>query len=191
MSLYVQVDYIETTDQGLYFEGDVTTVRGGSTTWADCPSWATWPQSRWSPGIGPAQLNITASATGVRVHPGQASASLTMTASSTGKLIHGGSASADITSSAVAQGNVIFGGIASANLTMTASILAGVIHPPYPHTTFSVLSETRIYVLPEDPDNRLFAIPFEDSESRIYPVGYESRTRTIESETRIQPTEVY
>ena len=123
--------------------------------------------------------------------PGTASAQLTLSASATGERERGGRASASLSLSSTAQGNVKFGGNATANLTLSASVLSAVMNLPFPHTTFSVPSETRIYVLPTDPDNRLFAIPFEDSESRIYPVGFESRTRTIESETREQPTEVY
>ena len=189
MSQYVQADYIDTRGSGAYFEGDVTQIRGGSITWAQCGTWATWPSSRWSPGIGPAPLTLSASATGTKAKFGTATAQLTLGASATGVRKQGGTASASLSLSSVAQGNVKFGGVATGNLTLSASVLSAVMQLPFPHTTFSVPSETRIYVLPTDPDNRIFAI--EDGETRVYPVGYESRTRTIESETRKQPTEVY
>ena len=189
MSQYVVSDYIETTDFGLYFVGDVTKERGGSVRWQDCSSWENWPNTRWSPGIGPAPLTVSASSTGTRRHPGNATAQITFGGSAEGERQLGGRATGTAAFSAVFQGNVKLGGEATGSMAFSASVLTAVIHPPFAHTTFSVPSETRAYLLPLDPDNRVFAIV--DSETREYPVGFESRTRTIESETRNRPVEVY
>ena len=186
---YVVQDYIDTTDFGLYFVGDVTTVRGGSIRWQDCGTWENWPNSRWSPGVGPAPLTLSASATGTRQRPGVASAALALSASATGERERGGRANPQLTLSASCTSGVKFGGKALPNLTLSANVLAAVMQLPFPHTTFVVDSETRAYTLPFEPDFRFFAI--ENGETRVYPVIHETRTRVIESETREQPTEVY
>ena len=77
---YVVQDYIDTTDFGLYFVGDVTTVRGGSIRWQDCGTWENWPNSRWSPGVGPAPLTLSASTTAGVKFGGKATPSLTLSA---------------------------------------------------------------------------------------------------------------
>ena len=171
---------------------DVVTPRivfGGSTNWDQPSSWANWPTNTWFPGITPIPLEFSASATGTRRHPGVATVQLTFSASATGKLIHGGVATPSMTFSAGVDATYRGGGVATPSLTFSMDLLTAVVHPPFPHTTFSVGSETRVYLLPLDPDNRIFAIV--DGETREYPVGFESRTRTIESETRNRPVEVY
>ena len=201
MSRYVAVDYIDITPpNGQYFEGDQSIVYGGSVAWDECGTWATWPNSRWSPGIGPAQLDLTATAVGKVVLPGNAgTATLTISASASGFIKHGGVASATITTSAEATGNCIYDGNASASMTVSATVDPRVFGAPNPNTTYVVESETRVYPVLGDSGHanlhRIFTIEY--GESRHYDVLKENgvdntvRTYTIESETRNLPTEVY
>jgi hypothetical protein len=288
------IDYVDTTytidgativvsaSASAIIEQIDTIVRGGSVAWEDCGTWATWPNSKWSPGIGPAQLTVTSSATpsitrgsgtldpaitltvdttgsaifgptvasnivtttdaqgnvtfsgassadivftvdaeggkllhgvadpqltltavvvGERRPGGTATAQLTFTTDATGVVRVVGTASADLVLTTDATGTMIFLGNATANLVLTTTLTGGLVQKPSnPNTTYSVPSETRIYVTEHDAINdtaglhlghNYYKLPINVGETRVYKVLTDTRTATVPSETRIQPTEVF
>ena len=72
---------------------------------------------------------------------------------------------------------------------MTTTLVGGLVQKPgTAKTTYYVDSETRTYTLGLD-SKTTFTIP--NGETRVYNVLFDTRTVTVPSETRAQPTEVY
>ena len=142
VSNYVVDSYID--DQGDYLRGPAritftssvsvefgSIVRGGSIQWDQCGTWATWPRSKWAPGIE-ADTTFTASSTGVATRGASASADVVLTNATIGNAIWDPGASADLQFTSSSTGNCTFSGTSSSSVVFTASasggkILAGVI----------------------------------------------------------------
>lgn len=143
VSNYVVDSYID--DQGDYLRGPAritltssvsgvefaSIVRGGSIQWDQCGTWATWPRSKWAPGIE-ADTTFTASSTGVATRGATASADVVITNTITGNAIWDPGASASLQFTSSSTGNCTFSSTASSSVVFTASasggkILAGVI----------------------------------------------------------------
>ena len=140
-------------------------------------------------GVADPQLTLTTVVVGERRPGGTATAQLTLTTVAAGVIRVVGTASADLVLTASAEGTMVFQGNATAPLVLTTTLTGGLVQKPsQPATTYAVPSETRIYTLGLD-SARTFTIA--NGETRVYKVLHDTRTATVPSETRIQPTEVY
>lgn len=145
-------------------------------------------------GTATPSLALTSVIDALRKRGSPCNPQLSITASSDADIVKSGVADAVINLTASALAHVKFFGTASANLNLTLGLTGGlVLGPANPNTTFAVESETRVYPVLSDAGHanlqRIFEIEY--GESRIYPVTYEDRTTTIESETRKELTEIY
>ena len=156
-------------------------------------------RTRGSPAT--AQLTITADADARRTRGSPAVANLVLTTDATGVVRLTGTAVADLILTADATGQLRLFGQATANLVLTTTLTGGLVQKPSnPNTTYSVPSETRIYVTEHDAINdsaglhlghNYYKLPINVGETRVYKVLTDTRTATVPSETRIQPTEVF
>ena len=152
-------------------------------------------------GVASGNLTITVSAAGERQPGGTATADLSITSTATGVVVISAEATADLQFTATGTGNLTFLGNATANISLTTTLAGGLVQKPSnPNTVYVVDSETRVYVTEVDAVNdsaglhlghNYYKIPITGGETRVYRVLFDTRTHTIKSETRTQPTEVY
>jgi hypothetical protein len=152
-------------------------------------------------GVADPQLTLTCVAIGERRPGGTATADFVLSTVAAGVVRVVGTASADVDLTADALGNLIFLGNATAPLELTVTLAGGLVQqPPNPNTTYSVPSETRVYVTEHDAINdsaglhlghNYYKLPINVGETRVFKVLTDTRTATVPSETRTQPTEVF
>lgn len=152
-------------------------------------------------GVADSDLTLTCVAVGERRPGGTATAQFTLTTVAAGVVRVVGTAEADITTTTDATGNLIFLGNATAPMVLSVTLAGGLVQKTgTANTTYSVPSETRIYVTEHDAINdssglhlghNYYKLPINVGETRVYKVLTDTRVATVPSETRIQPTEVY
>jgi len=152
-------------------------------------------------GVASGDLTITVSAVGERKPGGTASANINLTSTTAGVVVRDGSATADLQITASGTGSLTFLGTAIAPISLTTTLVGGLVQKPgETNTVYTVESETRVYPVLLDQVNdtagqhlghSYYKLPIECCGNRIYKVLFDTRTATVPSETRVQPTEVY
>jgi hypothetical protein len=107
---------------------DTPIVRLGSTQWDECGTWATWPKSKWSPGVE-AQLSVSSSADAVAIRGITAQADMSLTSDATGSAIFGPTINFNTSLTADTTLSAIFSMASASNMSLTASGFAGRIRP--------------------------------------------------------------
>ena len=107
---------------------DTPIVRLDSIQWDECGTWATWPKSKWSPGVE-AQLSVSSSANSVAIRGITAQADMSLTSDATGSAIFGPTINFNTSLTADTTLSAIFSMTSASVMSLTASGFAGRIRP--------------------------------------------------------------